>query len=345
NSGRLTMWAGIAIGIAAAIYFANPLKEFDTILSTVNTGIMPSLIFGAFAGIIGFIVTDPSLDKVEKDRVWVIVVLTLFTVFFWWAFEQSGGSMTIFAADYTERTLVGGQAMTFKIVNALLHIVPMAIITYVLWRLFQSTFSAIPVSNVILASSFVAIWGVIIWMLYREFTDDKTEVAASWFGILNSFFIITFAPMFSKFWDLKIIKSGPIKFAMGLLLLEIGFAFLAWGSNGIPQGAKTASVSMIWLILAYLFHTLGELCLSPVGLSYVSKLAPVRLIGLMFGVFFLANFMANWAGGMTGSFIDQIVEKNSMTTFFLIFTLIPAGAAVVLILINPFLKRMMHGID
>ena len=153
------------------------------------------------------------------------------------------------------------------------------------------------------------------------------------------------APLVSKFWEKGIITSGPIKFALGLIILGIGFGLLSFGSAGIPQGAKTASVSMVWLILAYYFHTMGELCVSPVGLSYVSKLAPVRLIGLMFGIWFIANFVANWAGGMTGSYIDQIVESNSMSTFFMIFTLIPIGAGVLLILMNGFMKKMMHGIE
>jgi len=345
SGGRLGMWVGISLVVGLAIYFLNPLKEFDSLLSSVNSAYMPSIILAAFVGIIGYIVSDPSLTKIEKDRVWVIVILTLFTVFFWWAFEQAGGSMTIFARDYTDRSLVGGQAMTFKVFNTLLTVVPMIVITWVLWKLFRSTFDLIPASNIILAVSFAGIWGIVIWMLAREFASDQTEVAASWFGILNSFFIITFAPMFSKFWETGIIKSGPLKFALGLALLAIGFGILAFGSNGIPQGAKTAQVSLMWLILAYLFHTLGELCLSPVGLSYVSKLAPVRLIALMFGVFFLSNFMANWAGGMTGSYIDTIVEQNSMTAFFLIFTVIPGAAALLLVLLKPILSKMMHGID
>jgi len=129
------------------------------------------------------------------------------------------------------------------------------------------------------------------------------------------------------------------------LLVGLGFAVLAFGSMSIPIGAKTASVSMVWLILAYLLHTLGELCLSPVGLSYVSKLAPVRLIGIMFGVFFLSNFLANWAGGMTGSYIDPIVEEKGMSFFFLIFTVVPIGAALVIFALKGVLKKMMHGID
>jgi len=345
GSGRLFTWLGVAAAVAALIYFVNPLIDTSSLLSTVNTAIMPSAILAAFVGIIGFIVSDPSLSKVEKDRVWVITIFTLFTVFFWWAFEQAGGSMTIFADDYTERNLVGSGAMIFKIANTILTIVPVAVITWVLSKLVKVTYGKISTSNIVLSLAFAGIWAIVIWMLIKEFSSDTTEVAASWFGILNSFFIITFAPMFSKFWNTGIIKSGPIKFAMGLLLLAFGFAILAFGSMSIPIGAKTASVSMVWLILAYLFHTLGELCLSPVGLSYVSKLAPVRLIGIMFGVFFLSNFLANWAGGMTGSYIDPIVEEKGMSFFFLIFTVVPAGAALILFLLKGTLKKMMHGID
>ena len=178
-----------------------------------------------------------------------------------------------------------------------------------------------------------------------ELKDQEVEVAASWFGILNSFFIIAFAPLFSKLWEKNIIRSGAVKFAMGLILLGIGFGALAYGAMGIPLGAKTASVSMLWLVLAYLLHTLGELCLSPVGLSYVSKLAPARLVGLMFGIWFVANFIANTAAGLTGSYIDPIVESQGMSVFFLIFTIIPITAGIVLILIKGKMKAMMHGIE
>lgn len=345
GNGRMITWLGISAVIAAVIYFINPLIETDTILKTINTAVMPSGIIAAFIGIIGYIVTDPTLTVIEKDRVWVITIFTLFTVFFWWAFEQAGGSMTIFAGDYTERNLSGSSALTFKIINTILTVVPVAVITWVLTKLVGVTYSRISTSNIVLSVAFAAIWGIVIWMLIKEFSSDKTEVAASWFGILNSFFIITFAPLFSKFWNTGIVKSGPIKFAMGLILVAAGFAVLAFGSLSIPLGAETASVSMIWLILAYLLHTLGELCLSPVGLSYVSKLAPVRLIGIMFGVFFLSNFLANWAAGMTGSFIDPILEEKGMSYFFMIFAVVPASAAVILFILKGKLKQMMHGID
>ncbi len=344
-SSRLGLWAGVGVALTAVIYFLIPATESTSILNIINANWIPPILFGSVVGIIGYIVTDPSLTKIEKDRVWVIIILTFFTVFFWWAFEQAGGSMTVFAGDYTSRDLTGSGALTFKLANTLLTVGSLSVITWVLFKLFSVTFKDIAISNIILGISFAIIWTIVVWMLYREFKADATEVPASWFSILNSFFIITLAPLISKFWEKGIITSGPMKFALGLLLVGLGFAILAYGSSDIPQGAKTASVSMVWLILAYLLHTLGELCVSPVGLSYVSKLAPVRLIGLMFGVWFVANFIANWAGGMTGSYIDQIVEDNSMSTFFLIFTFIPIGAAVVLMLMNGFMKKMMHGIE
>lgn len=85
-----------------------------------------------------------------------------------------------------------------------------------------------------------------------------------------------------------------------MILLGIGFGALAYGSSTIPQGAKTASVSLIWLVLAYLFHTMGELCISPVGLSYVSKLVPAKKIGTMFGVWYLVNAVGNYLAAKTG---------------------------------------------
>ncbi|MBQ4818802.1 peptide MFS transporter [Aquimarina sp. MMG016] len=290
------------------------------------------------------VVDESKKSKVVRDRLIVIGVFSFFVIFFWWAFEQAGGSMTIFASDYTNRVLEGDGAMIFKISNAVLTVVPMLIITWVLMLLFKQTFGKYSLSNILLGTSFAIIWGIVIWMLQREFADDKTEVAASWFGILNSFFIITFAPLFSKIWQSKYNPTGPVKFAIGLMLLGLGFGILAFGSMGIPLGAKTASVSMIFLILAYLFHTLGELCISPVGLSYVSKLAPIKLVGFMFGIWFVANFIANLMAGVTGSFIDPIVEEYGMSIFFLMFTVIPAGAGVIMLILNKTLLRMMHGI-
>ena len=175
--------------------------------------------------------------------------------------------------------------------------------------------------------------------------DSEIEIPASWFGILNSLFIIMFAPLFSKLWESRFNPTPATKYGLGLILLGIGFGALAFGSLSIPAGAQVATVSIIWLILAYLFHTLGELCLSPVSLSYISKLVPGRMIALMFGVWYIAIAIGNKTAGEMGGKIDEITSQYSMTTFFLIFTLIPVGLGIIAILLNAVIKRLMHGVS
>lgn len=290
------------------------------------------------------VIESHESKKVRRDRIIVIIVFSIFTIFFWMAFEQAGGSMTIFAKDYTNRLLTGGSATAFKWINSSIVVVTMIILTVVLINLFKKTFRKYGLSNLFLATSFVIIWAIVVWMLYKEFSAPITEVPASWFSILNSFFIITLAPLFSRIWESRLNPSGPIKFGIGLILLGIGFAILAFGGRVIPQGANVASVSMVWLILAYLFHTMGELCVSPVGLSYISKLSPVRVVGLMFGIWFVATFIANTLAGFTGSFIDKITDNYSISVFFLIFTFVPVIAGLVMFGLNKTLKKKMHGI-
>ena len=286
-----------------------------------------------------------GFTNIEIDRLIVIVVFSIFTIFFWWAFEQAGGSMTIFAKDFTQRTLVGDASDIFKFANTVITLVPMIVLTIVLYGLFSKMLSNFMLSNFFLGVSFAIIWSIVVWMIVREFSVTATEIPASWFSVLNSLFIILLAPLFSKIWTSKFNPSGPIKFAIGLILLGTGFAFLAFGAWGIPLGAEQASVSIVWLILAYLFHTMGELCISPVGLSYVSKLAPIKLVGLMFGFWFVCSFVANILAGKTGSYIDKISEAYGLSNFFLIFFLIPILAGILMILLNPILIKKMHGID
>ncbi len=392
---------------------------------------------------------------VLRDRMIAIVLFAVFTVCFWASFEQAGGSMTIFAKDYTNRIMSGNWSTLFLVVNILITIVPIAIITWVLSMLFRKTYKNYLVSNLILGFSFLLIWCIAIWMIQRDVNsgafvmsynsiqttaldengnpqmnednepiynyeaitesttvsgnakvvpqqvtiiepvdlhvgdqvsildvdkhgkfilldqenvnslrtsfqeneestivpasivkikENEIEVPATWFLILNSLFIIVFAPLFSKWWESKYNPSGAVKYGLGLILLGVGFSALAFGSLGIDQGAKVASVSMLWLILAFLFHTLGELCLSPVSLSYISKLVPGRMIAMMFGVWYIAIAIGNKIAGTMGGKIDAITEQYSMTTFFLIFTLVPVGLGVIAILLNPLMKKLMHGI-
>ncbi len=174
------------------------------------------------------------------------------------------------------------------------------------------------------------------------------EMPASWFLTLNAFFIFTLAPLFSLLWvKLETFHrdpNGPVKFALGLFWLGLGFLVLVIGSANIPKGADSASVSMIWLIMAIFLHTIGELCLSPVGLSYVNKLSPKHLMGIMFGAWFLAMAVGNYIGGLLFGMIDNIAKTQSISTFFLIFVGIALTASVVLFALSFQLKKWMHGI-
>jgi POT family proton-dependent oligopeptide transporter len=171
--------------------------------------------------------------------------------------------------------------------------------------------------------------------------DKQVTIPTSWFSILNSFFIIAFASFFAKWFDSKYNPSAAGKYAIGLITMGLGFGILVFGLYGVEAGAK---VSMVWLILAYLFHTLGELSLSPVGLSYVSKLVPARMIALMFGMWYLAIAIGNKLAAIFGGQIENITEQYSLSTFFLIFTIVPIVAGLLVFALNPILKKLMHGV-
>lgn len=299
------------------------------------------VLFGLLCFLILVISRITRYTKIVRDRMIAVIIFAFFTVFFWMSFEQGATSLVLFARDYVNRTLVGDGMMIFNIVNSLLTIIPLAIISWVLYLLGKQTIKQIPYSNYVLGICFLGIWAVVLWMLGREFTATESEITVSWFSILNSFFIIAFASAFSKWWDSKYNPSAAVKYGLGLIIMAAGFGFLAFGSYGIEAGVK---VSMVWLILAYLFHTLGELCLSPVGLSYVSKLVPARMIAFMFGMWYLAIAIGNKLAAVLGGQIENITQEYSLSTFFLIFTVVPAIAGLLVMALNPILKKLMHGV-
>ena len=278
---------------------------------------------------------------VIRDRMIAVIIFAFFTVFFWMSFEQGASSLVLFARDNVDRSLAGSSLTIFNIVNTLLTLVPLIIITYVLILLAKQTWTKMPKANIVLAICFLGVWAIAIWMLYQYFTAEESEITVSWFSILNSFFIIAFASSISKIWDSKYNPSAAVKYGLGLIIMAVGFGLLAFGSYGVVEGVK---VSMVWLVLAYLFHTLGELCLSPVGLSYVSKLVPARMIAFMFGMWYLAIAIGNKLAAILGGEIENITKEYSLSTFFLIFTIVPAAAGVVVIVLNPILKKLMHGV-
>ena len=336
--------------VSALIFIINdPLSKIGgiNILNFSYFGMENSLFF-ALVAFISFItlllVRIPRYTPIVRDRMIVFTIFCLFTVFFWAAFEQGAGSLPLYTRDFTDRFLEGNSALIFKIVDILVTIVPLLVITYVLISLFKKTFTEILFSNIVLGLSFIIVWGIIIFKIYSESQSTSTEVPITWFAILNSLFIIIFAPLFSKWWDSSYNPPASVKYFLGLALLGVGFGFLAFGARNVPAGADSASLSMMWLVFAYLFHTLGELCLSPMGLSYLSKLIPARMIAFMFGVYYLAVAIGNKLAHYVGGDIDKITQEYSLSGFFLIFTIIPIALGFISLLLHPIIKKSMHGI-
>jgi POT family proton-dependent oligopeptide transporter len=192
------------------------------------------------------------LTPEDKDRMKVILIMSMFSVIFWAGFEQAGGLFTIYASDFTDRTLFG------------------------------------------------------------------FEIAASSFQSLNAMFIIMLAPVVASVW----VKMGsneptsPKKFALAMVFLALGFFVMLWATM-VQGGDVTVKVSMLFLVFAYLFHTLGELCLSPIGLSMVTKLAPLKFTSLLMGIWFFFTALSNWLAAFIGSFVGEGQEmvENAATIF------------------------------
>jgi len=186
----------------------------------------------------------------------------------------------------------------------------------------------------------------------NQFTDRVIggfEVPTTWFQSLNPFFIFVFAPLFAAVW----VKMGdheptsPVKFSLGLVLLAVGFLFMI-GATLSQGGDVTVKTGMYWLVLAYFFHTMGELCLSPIGLSMVTKLAPLRLASLMMGAWFGFTALANYLAGFIGSFIGHGDEANMVDNALSIFggiAITAVTAAAILFFMANKLVYWMHGAE
>lgn len=306
-------------------------------------------------------------EKVERDRLIVIFLIAFFVIFFWASFEQAGTTLTVFAKDYTSRMLEGSWGLIYKIVDLILSFTPMIILTGFIYKLFKAIWKTNPLTIIFTSISFLIIWYLVIIRVLNKLLGIKTAnltevfsgfsdngignmftgsvvIDTSWFQILNPFFIVILAPLYSKFWK-KFTFSGPQKFFIGLTLLAAGFGVLAMGSSSIPNGAESASISMMWLVLAYLLHTMGELSVSPVGLSYVSKLAPARMLAFIFGIWYVFIGMAGKISSVFAEYSESILETDGWSYFFLIFTIIPFVAGLIILSLNKPIKRMMHGID
>jgi len=185
--------------------------------------------------------------------------------------------------------------------------------------------------------------------LYTDKFIDRTvggfEIPTSWFQSVNPLFIVMLAPLFSIFWTSKLGKSlsTPIKMGLGMIFLGIGFFFMIGAVLERGGDVKDVAVkaSLFWLVMTYLIHTIGELCLSPVGLSVVTKLAPVKLASLMMGVWMLATFVANIIGG----FVSAYVESLGAFTIFSTIAGFVIVLGIIMIGLNKPISKMMHGVN
>ena len=168
------------------------------------------------------------------------------------------------------------------------------------------------------------------------------EMPTSWLQSVNPIFVILLAPVFGSLW-LKLRDrqpSIPAKFGLGLVQLAVGFAVLAWASLYVGDPSDPHKVSMGWLVATYFFHTTGELCLSPVGLSAMTKLSPDRLVGQMMGIWFTATSFGNLMAGL----LAGKMESMGLVQLFGAVAMWTAGAGLLLVLISRPVKRLMGGV-
>lgn len=241
------------------------------------------LLSASFLFIIILIFSDKNLTAHEKQRIWVMVIIAVFVIFFWGAYEQTGASLVFFADRQTDLNLWPGYTMP-----------------------------------------------------------------SSYFQSFNSAFIIILAPVLAWIW-LKMGKkqpSTPAKMGLGLILLASGYFWIAYGVKDVQSNVQ---VSMIWLTGMYLLHTLGELCLSPIGLSLFNKLSPLRFASLLMAVWFLGNAGGNKLAGVLSSLYPSVGKKTSflgyqisnLHEFFMLFVVMAGIAGIILLLLSNRLKKMM----
>jgi POT family proton-dependent oligopeptide transporter len=204
------------------------------------------------------------------------------------------------------------------------------------------------------------------WMAYEQaassmnfFAEQRTDrmvggflVPASWFQSVNPLVLILASPLFAALWTTlgrrQREPSTPAKMAAAMVLLGLGFVFMVAGARASDGGAL---VSPWWLVAAYTFHTFGELCLSPIGLSLVTKLTPMRLAGVMMGLWFLSTGIAELLAGQVAATTDRVARGElfhlfgGQADFYFIFVVLSAVTALVLAVAAPALERRMHGLD
>ena len=332
---------------------AGAIADVNSISHTIaNLDVVGYLIYLSLVIMPLVILTDKSLTKDERERIIVIFILAFFVIFFWACFEQAGASLTLFADQQVDR------AIDINISAYLIAAVYATIIYFLgnaLGWFFEWTSKIVKIIQV------VGVLAVISLTAFGFIADiHLSEFPSPWFQSVNPLAIIILAPFFTVMWGklakLNMEPSSPLKMALGLGLVALGYVIIAFAVHGISPSTK---IAMFWLFALYIVHTMGELCLSPIGLSMVSKLAPVRLSSLLMGTWFLANAVANkfagtlsalippGAGEEASTEIPSIlgIQINNLFIFFCVFIVLSGAASLILLALYRKLIKMMHGVN
>ncbi|HUG54866.1 MAG TPA: peptide MFS transporter [Vicinamibacteria bacterium] len=268
----------------------------------------------------GEIVTPPA----EPGRLWAKVAVTLLAatavLYLLWDYKD----LVILAATAGFFVWLYGQGENAVERKRTLALIVLFVFSTLFWAGFEQAGSSLN-------------------LFAQRFTANRIfgwEFPASWLQSVNSIFLIALAPVFAWLWVRlgRHEPSSPAKFSMGLLFVGLGFLVVAIAAT--LSGPEGEPVSPLWLVLLYLLHTIGELSLSPVGLSTVTKLAPARLVGSMMGVWFLSISLGNFIGGRVAALFETFPLPSLFGAVFLTTT---ASAVVLAFLVRP-IRRLMSGV-
>ncbi len=290
-----------------------PTRHPDPVVQRRDEGRVKMMLTGlAIAIALVFIVG--AMGLVELDAQWIgekmaFILVGTAAVYFLYLFALGG-----LDADEKKRVLV-------------------IVVLFIFAAIFWSAFEQAPTSLNLFAA---------------DFTDRNIggwEMPATWFQSINSFFVITLAPIFAALWVTMARRgqemSSPGKFSAGLVFAGIGFALMIVAANRVVASGGNVLVSPWWLVGSYFFQTVGELCLSPVGLSSMTKLSPRKYVGQMMGIWFLASSVGTLIGGLVGKYVDP-EQLEQMPRLFTLTTVLLFVAAAVLAALTIPIRRMMR---
>lgn len=274
--------------------------------------------------------------KQTRDRIVALLLVFAVVIFFWMAFHQNGSALTFFAKKYTNLSVSGPLRIGFNIFSLAM----IAISVYTGFSALQSSVKKVKVINGVVT---LALWGV-AYLLYASM-DNPTATQPSDFQQFNPFFVVALTPFSMAFFGALDKKgkgiSAPARIAWGMLIAGLGFAVISMASTDLTSpmdlGDKTQSIlSPSWLISTYFTLTIAELLLSPMGISFVSKVAPPKYKGLMMGGWFVATAIGNYLSSIPSMLWNRV---SLMTNWGILIALCVISAIVMFALLKK-LKAM-----